>query len=350
MRIVMLIDMDYFYVACEELRNPELKDKPTIVGAHPKEGKGRGVVMTCNYAARKYGIHSGMPISSAYRIKPDANYLPTDFMYYEEKSREVMLIIKSYAYKMEQVSVDEAYVEVAEIEDYKAAEETARKVKSEIKEKTGLPCSIGISTNKLLAKMACSSAKPDGIKVVKAENAAAFLREMPVGDLYGIGRKTSEKLEKLGYMKIGDLAKANIMHLMEIFGSFGLEMHNYANGIDDSEVSENYEVKSISREFTFERDTNDREEVSNALLRLSKEVMDDVEKQGFSFKTVTLKRRYSDFSEQLKSRSIKPSNRLEDITETILSIYNAEDEKRKIRKLGVRVSGLTQYKMQKRLF
>ena len=198
--------------------------------------------------------------------------------------------------------------------------------------------------------MACGSAKPDGIKIVKPEDAPAFLREMPVGNLYGIGRKTSEKLEKLGYRKIGDLAKANIMGLMETFGSFGLEIHNYANGVDDSEVSENYEVKSISRELTFESDTDDREEVSNALLKLSKEVMDDVEKQGFSFKTVTLKRRYSDFSERLKSRSIKPSNKLEDITETILSIYNSEDEKRKIRKLGVRVSGLTQYKMQRRLF
>lgn len=348
----MLIDMDYFFVACEEIKRPELRNKPTIVGAEPKEGRGRGVVMTCNYVARKYGIHSAMPISTAYKIKPDAVFLPMDYSYYEQKSNEVIAILREYADRLEQVSIDEAFLDIStKVKDYEEAAKYAERIKAIIKEKAKLPCSIGISSSKLIAKMACEKAKPNGLKLVKPEETKEFIKGMDVGELYGVGKKTAEKLQSLGYSTVGDLAKANKMGLMDRFGSFGLELYNYSNGIDEGEVQETYEVKSMSRERTFEHDTDDSKQILKAIAELSKEVVEDVNKQGMSFKVVTFKTRYSDFSEHLKSKSIKPSNNLEDVIDTASVLYTKfVDKERKIRKIGVRVSGLTNYKSQKRLF
>ena len=348
----MLIDMDYFFVACEEIRNPSLRSQPTIVGAHPKEGRGRGVVMTCNYVARKYGIHSAMPISTAYKLKPDAKFLPMDYLYYEQKSKEVMAIMGRYSEKIEQVSIDEAFLDVSGKGDNGAdAVSYAEKIKETIRKEAKLPCTIGISNSKLISKMACESAKPDGLRLVAESEITDFIKDMSVTKLYGVGGKTAERLERMGYRTIGELSRANVMQLMAEFGSFGLELHNHSLGIDESAVEGNYEVKSIGREKTFDSDTNDDVEILSALKELSKGVMSEVESQGFSFKVVTIKRRYSDFSEQLKSRSIRPSNSLDDMETAVLQLYKAQPKSlKKIRKIGVRVSGLTRYKSQKRLF
>lgn len=350
--MILLVDMDYFYAACEEIKRPELRTKPTIVGSDPKGGRGRGVVMTCNYVARKVGIHSGMPISAAYKIKPDANYLPMDYSYYEAKSKEVMAILKESADKLEQVSIDEAFVDLSnKVKDYNEALDYAARIKKTIKDKVKLPCSIGISTNKLMAKMACESAKPNGIKVIKDEDKKAFLEKMPVGELYGVGRKTKEKLEKMGYETVGKLSGANIMDLIKEFGSFGTELHNYANGIDDSKIEENYQIKSIGRETTFEFDTNDPDKITVTIARLSNEVFDELKRMGFSFKVVTFKARYPDFSESLKSKMVRPSNDLQIIKDTATKLYNKYfDSNKKLRKIGIRVSQLTEYKSQKKLF
>ncbi len=351
MRTIMLIDMDYFFAACEEIKRPELKKRPTVVGADPKMGRGRGVVMTCNYIARKYGIRSGMPISAAYRLKPDAEFLPLDYSYYEKKSAEVMSIIRGYSAKMEQVSIDEAFIDASgNIADSSGAMEYAKKIKKSVREKAGLPCSIGIGPSRLIAKMACEDAKPDGIRLVDHGDEKAFISGMPVGRLYGIGRKSEERLAGMGYDTVGKLANANIMELMDAFGSFGVEMHKYANGIDESEVVENYEVKSIGRERTFESDTDDREEILRAILELSGEVAAEAAKLGVSFKTITVKMRYSDFSEHMKGLSIRPSSSEAALGGTAKMLYTANVEKgRKLRKIGVRVSGLSDYKSQKRL-
>ncbi|MEM0074516.1 MAG: DNA polymerase IV, partial [Candidatus Micrarchaeaceae archaeon] len=176
MRLILLIDMDYFFAACEELRRPEIKEKPVVVGADPKNGTARGVVSTCNYIARRYGIHSGMPISMAYRLKPDAVFLPVDDAYYENMSSKVMTIIKKYADRFEQASIDEAFVDVSEsAEDYAGALKIANAIKEEIRNSLGLPCSIGIGPSKLIAKMACEAAKPNGIKLVKESEAKNFI-------------------------------------------------------------------------------------------------------------------------------------------------------------------------------
>ena len=348
----MLVDMDHFYAACEEIRRPELKGKPVVVGWDPKEGSGRGVVMTCNYEARKYGIRSGMAISKAYKLKPDAIYLPVDFDYYEEKSREVMAILRSKAEDVEQVSIDEAFLDLSgKLHGYEDSLRYAVELKKEIAAKALLPCSIGIGPNKLIAKMACEEAKPDGIRQVRQEEARDFIKNMPVGNLYGVGRKIGEQLEQIGYRTIGDLAEANIMDLMDRFGSYGIELHNYANAIDESSVHENSEIKSIGRERTFGADTLDEKEIGNAILELSREVIGEVSKAGAVFKTVTLKLRYHDFTEHLKSRSIKPTGSLESLVQNAMQLYRQNPEKAKrIRKIGVRVSGLSDYKKQKKLF
>ncbi len=351
MQLIMLIDMDYFFVACEELRHPEIRGRPAIVGFDPKKGEGRGVVMTCNYPARKFGIRSGMAISAAYRIKPDAAYLPIDYDFYEKMSREVMSVVKAFADRFEQVSIDEAYIDVSKrAKEYDGALEYARKIQAAVKAETGLPCSIGISVNKLLAKMICEDAKPNGVKLLKDQDAKAFLKDKDLDELYGIGRKTKEKLEAMGYKKVADLAKANTMELMDQFGAYGLEMQRYANGIDESKVEENYEVKSISREKTFDADTTDIPTVTNAIAELSKEVGGEVRKNELNFKVITVKMRYSDFTEHLKSRSIRRTDELSELTRTAIELYTRYSSRtRKLRKIGVRVSELGKSHGQKKL-
>jgi DNA polymerase IV (DinB-like DNA polymerase) len=352
MRLIALIDMDYFFAACEELRKPEIKDKPVVVGADPKKGEGRGVVSTANYVARKYGIRSAMPISIAYRLKKDAIFLPVDFEYYEEVSKKVMEIIKQYADRFEQVSIDEAFIDISKkAKSYDEALELAKRLKQEIAEKLKLPCSIGVSTNKLVAKMASEAAKPNGVKLVREEEAKEFLSKMPVGNLYGVGRKMREALEKLGYKTVDDLAKANPVELVQRFRTYGAELYNYANGRDDSEVQENYEVKSVGRERTFERDTDDRDEIVKKISEMSKEVGEQIKKEGFAFKVVTLKLRYSNFEEHLKSRSLThrsvDANEIESVATELFDKY--ADKSEEIRKIGVRVSNLAKYKGQKRM-
>ena len=352
MRLIALIDMDYFFVACEELRHPEIRSKPAVVGSDPKQGEGRGVVMTANYAARKFGLRSGMPIYLAYRIKKDAIYLPVDFEYYEEVSRKVMALIKTYADKFEQVSIDEAFIDISKrAKGYDDALELAKGLQKEIKEKIGLPCSIGVSVNKLMAKMASDDAKPNGVKVVKEEEAKEFLSKKPVGDLYGVGRKMKKVLEDFGYKTIGDLAKANPVVLVERFKTYGAELYNSANGRDESEVQENWEVKSIGRERTFERDTDDRYEITKAIREMSKEVGEEMKKAGLSFKVVTIKLRYADFEEHLKSRSLTHrSTDPEEIAGVATQLFDKYAEKgEELRKIGVRVSNLVKYKGQKRM-
>ncbi len=352
MRIIFLIDMDYFFAACEELRHPEIKGKPVIVGFDPKGGKGRGVVSTCNYEARKFGIHSAMPISMAYKLKPDAIFLPIDYAYYENVSQKVMDLIKRYSTEFEQVSVDEIYIDVSDkVQDYSGAIKYANEIKENIKSELGLPCSIGISSNKLMAKTACEAAKPNGVKVIRQEEAKEFLKNMPIGKLHGVGKKTEERLRAMGFDKIGDVAASNPSKLSNAFGSLGYEIYKNANGIDDSEISQDLEVRSIGRERTFDEDTTDKQLIEDKIKGMADEVFTEIMEKSIYFKTVTIKIRYYDFVEHLKSKSIHHySNDKRIIIDTAINLFeNFSNSGKKVRKIGIRVSNFNVQKGQKKL-
>ena len=344
--------MDHFYTAVEERERPEIRGKAVIVGADPKGGKGRGVVSTSNYVARKAGVRSGMPISHAWRLCPEAVYLPPNFPLYIKVSGEIMAISRGYADKFEQWGIDEAFLDVSsKVKDFTEAEALAKQIKQEIKAKENLTCSIGVGPNKLIAKVASDFQKPDGLTVVREEEAEVFLAPLPVRKLLWVGRKTEAKLKALGVNTIGDLAKYDSSALTGMFGVMGWQMHLMARGIDDSAVEEREGVKSVSHETTFEEDTADSAEVLAALEALCVDVQKEVEDQNLVFKTVTLKIRYENFETHTKSRTLPfLTNRLYDLQKNekeLLSTYLHGD--RKVRLIGVRVSSFVSREKQKML-
>jgi DNA polymerase IV (DinB-like DNA polymerase) len=209
-----------------------------VVGADPKGGKGRGVVSTCSYGARKYGAHSGMPISRAYKLCPDAVYLPVNFPLYTRASENVMRILRSYAEKFQQVNIDEAYLDVSSIGSFEAAKELALKIKKEILEKEKLTYYIGVGPSKIVAKIASDYKKPDALTVVEPSQVKEFLSPLPVRKVLGVGKKTEAELKNIGIETIGQLASYDIQELLSRFGKWSLHSRNLANGIYDSKVRE----------------------------------------------------------------------------------------------------------------
>ncbi|MBI4154413.1 DNA polymerase IV [Candidatus Woesearchaeota archaeon] len=340
MRIVFHIDMDAFFTAVEERENPSLKGKPVVVGADPKGGGGRGVVSTANYSARKFGIRSGMPISRAYRLCPTATFLPVNMRLYWEASQKVMAILRKQAENFQQASVDEAFFEL-NVRTYKQAEQAARRIKKEILEKEKLTCSIGIGPNKLVAKMASEHQKPDGLTVVKPEEVIDFLHPLPVRKLYGVGPKTEYALNSMGIKTIGDIAKQRPEKLQEIFGKWGIYMHSYAHGVDDSLVEEREEAKSVGREVTFEKDTDDEKLLRDVIDAICEDAYNASESEGYSFRTVVLKIRFEDFETHTKQKTLKLEKSLADVKKAatdLLSFYSKP--KKRVRLIGVRLTNM----------
>lgn len=351
-RIIFHLDMDHFYTAVEEREHPEYKGKPVIVGADPKEGKGRGVVSTSNYEARKAGIRSGMPISRAWQLCPEAIYLPPDFPLYIRVSREIMDMARRYSQKFEQWGIDEAFLDVTSlVNDYVKAEGLAKLIKREIKEEQDLTCSIGIGPNKLVAKIASDFQKPDGMTTVKPEQIEAFLTPLPVRRLLWVGRKTEAKLKTIGVNTIGNLARYDPNVLIDKFGVAGPQMYLNAHGVDNSEVEQRTEVKSISHETTFEEDEGDAEAVLDASDKLSDSVTKEITEQNLFFKTVTVKVRYESFETHTHSRTLPfMTNRLQDLKRTARELLQAYlRPERKVRLIGVRVSSFVSGEKQKTL-
>ena len=351
-RVIFHMDMDHFYTAVEEREHPEYKGKPVVVGADPKEGKGRGVVSTSNYEARRAGVRSGMPISRAWKLCPEAVYLQPNFPLYIRVSNEIMEIARKYADKFEQWGIDEAFLDVsARVKDYAEAAALAIQLKREIKEKENLTCSVGVGPNKLIAKIASDYQKPDGLTIVKEDQAEAFLAPLPARKLLWVGRKTEAKLKQMGINTIGDLAHTNPAVLTETFGVMGTQMHLMARGIDRSQVEARTEVKSISHETTFEEDTDDLDVVLKALDSLAAEVSKEVTAQKLFFKTVTVKVRYENFETHTRSKTLPfITNRLQDLQKTAKELFKPYlRHDRKIRLIGVRVSGFVKGERQKTL-
>ncbi|TRO42911.1 DNA polymerase IV [Candidatus Bathyarchaeota archaeon] len=335
--------MDHFYTAVEEREHPELRGKPVVVGADPKGGKGRGVVSTSNYEARKAGVRSGLPISRAWKLCPEAVYLQPNFPLYIRVSNTVMEIARRHADndKFEQWGIDEAFLDVtSRVSNFDDAKALAKEIKQEILKKVKLTCSIGIGPNKLVAKVASDFQKPDGLTVVREEQVEVFLAPMPVRRLLWIGKKTEAKLNGIGIKTIGDLAQYDPAVLNELFGVIGVQMHLMARGVDNSPVEERTGVKSISHETTFEEDTDDEKVVLAALDALSNDVSRETADQNLFFKTVTIKLRYENFETHTRSKTLQfMTNRPQDLKKTardLLQVYLRHD--RKIRLIGVRVS------------
>jgi nucleotidyltransferase/DNA polymerase involved in DNA repair len=341
--------MDYFFAACEELRHPELKGKPLIVGTHQAELKMRGVVQTCNYEARAFGIRSAMPTQEAFKLKPDIAYLPSDETYYEQISDRVQKLLLQYGIKMEKISVDEFAIDSG-LEDYGSAQLLAEKMKENIGKSIGLPCTIGVSVGKTFAKMACDQAKPNGLMVLKEEELESFLKDKEVTKLIGIGNKTKVRLNAMGIKTIGDIKKANASKLVAEFGAVGAYMYSLANGRETEKIEDPADALSIGRERTLEHNSEDREELLGEIAKLSKVVVGELKGKGMVFKTVSIKAKYSDFSERIKSKTLQHySDSQEPIDISARSLIDLLMIGKPIRKIGVRVSTLINAAGQKKL-
>jgi DNA polymerase IV (DinB-like DNA polymerase) len=349
-RIILHVDMDSFFASVEVREKPELAGKPVVVGADPKGGKGRGVVSTCSYEARKYGIKSGMPISRSYKLCPTAVYLPVNFPLYIRASGEVMKILRSYAGKFQQVSIDEAYLDVSSAGSFEAAKELALTIKTEIMEKQKLTCSIGVGPNKIVAKIASDYKKPDGLTVVESSRVAEFLSPLPVRKIPGIGKKTEAELKTMGIETIGQLAEYDIQKLLSRFGKWGIYMHELALGIDESEVREEECCKSISRETTFEVDTDDPGILNHTMEALADDVHRSLLEEGFLFKTLTIKVRYKRFITRTKAHTlVHYTDDLGMIKDTSKALIKEFIDGKMVRLIGIRLSKLEKRRTRQRL-
>jgi len=345
MRVILHVDLDAFFPSVEVRAHPELKDRPVIVGADPKEGKGRGVVSSASYEARKFGIKSAMPISRAWKLCPEGVYLRPHFDLYITASNSIMRILRSHADKFEQGGIDEAYLDISSrVKDFDDARGFAEKLMEEVLDKEKLTCSIGVAPNKMLAKIGSDFKKPYGLTVIREEDAKDFLSPLKVRKIPGVGPKTESRLKDLKIETIGDLAVINPELLNRLFGSWGARLHEYAHGIDYSEVIEEYETKSIGREVTFEEDVDiaDEGQILGILDELAEEIHKELIDSGFRFKTITIKVRYEHFDTYTRAKSLSfPTNDLDILRNNAKRlIYAFLRGNRKIRLIGLRVSTL----------
>jgi DNA polymerase IV (DinB-like DNA polymerase) len=356
-RVIMLVDLDYFFAQCEEVRNPSLKDKPVVVCVYSERGGESGVVSTANYEARKHGVKSGIPISVARKrlVNVDAVFLPVDHEYYNRVSEDVMSILKSHADVFEQAGVDEAYLDVSErVEgDFDKAGELARRIKEEVRRSKGLTCSIGVGPNKLVAKIAADSQKPDGLTIVKPEEVQAFLTPLPVNRLVGVGVKTQSIMESLGVKTIGDLAGYDVQRLIELFGEkLGVYFHNASHGVDNRPVKERDEAKSISRISTLKEDTRDLDAIMRKAGELCGEICNELSRRRLRVKQVGIIVVAKDMSVYSRSKTLDPpTSDLEDLKKNVRELFEKllGESGLEARRVGVRVSGLVKEEGQKPL-
>lgn len=296
-RLIAHVDMDCFYAAVEVLDNPELAGRPVIVGSDPKGGKGRGVVSASSYEARKFGVHSAMPISQAFRLCPRGVFLPGRMQRYGEVSGRIMEILLNFSPQMQQISVDEAFLDLTGCQRiFGSAEEMGKKIKQAIRQKCGLSASVGMGSNKLIAKIASDLRKPDGLVIVPAGREAEFLSPLPLRKLWGIGPKTEQRIKSSFKAEtIGQLAAIPESDLAKELGLMGEYLHLRANGVDDDPVCDEHEAKSIGRENTFDVDTADKEVLLSTLLYLCDDVAGSLRDSQFQGRTITLKLRYTGF-------------------------------------------------------
>ncbi|HKZ75178.1 MAG TPA: DNA polymerase IV [Actinomycetota bacterium] len=339
-RSIVHVDMDAFYAAVEQRDRPEIRGKPVVVGADPR---GRGVVSTASYEARRFGIHSAMPIGRAFRLCPHAVFLPVDMPKYARVSAGIMAILREFTPLVEPLSLDEAFLDLtASRALFGPALQIARRIKARIRAEVGLSASAGVAPNKLLAKIASDLRKPDGLVEVRPGEEVSFLRDLPITRLWGVGPVGEAALTALGVRTIGQLARMPRRALAERFGAHGAQLWNLAHGKDDRPVVPWEEPKSIGAEETFERDTTARARLHATLLAQADRVAEELRAQGLRGRTVTLKVRFADF------RTLTRRNTLGAPTADDHEIFREAWEallrlapKEPVRLVGLSVSGLT---------
>jgi nucleotidyltransferase/DNA polymerase involved in DNA repair len=337
--------MDAFFASIEQREHPEFQGKPVIVGADPKQGKGRGVVSTCSYEAREYGIHSAMPIMQAYKRCPHGIYVPPNGHLYSQVSKDIFKIFYEFTDRVEPLSIDEAFLDISgSLKLLGSPQKIAKKLKYRIYQDQAITASVGIAPNKFLAKIASDLDKPDGLVIVDKNKIASFLHPLPLKRMWGAGKKTIEKLNKDGIHTIGDLAKFPKEVLEKKYGKTGLHFYKLSHGIDDRSVIPDHTVKSVSNEHTFHEDIFNLDLIYQTLLRLSEKVAYRMRKQDLQGKTIHLKLRYEGFETLTRNKTINHHTaNTEIIHRVIKNLFDKNyDQSRKVRLLGVGVSGFEQ--------
>lgn len=351
-RTILHMDLDAFFCAVEETRNPDLRGKAFAVGGRPEE---RGVVASCSYAARRLGIRSAMPMAKAVRLCPGLIVIPSRHRHYSDVSRQVMQRLHDLTPLVEQISIDEAFLDISDIPE--PPETTARKLQTRIREELHLPCSIGIASNKLMAKIATEVGKslalreikakgevkpPNALTIVPGGEETAFLAPLPADMLWGVGPKTSARLTELGIYTIGDLARWPEAELIRLFGENGRDLARHSRGIDDRPLATEHETKSISQEITFSKDVREEATLEKTLREMSAEVAAQLRENNLAGKTIKLKIRWPDFTTLTRQTTLNsPTDLDEEIEKTALELMKSvRKPNQAVRLIGVGVTGL----------
>ena len=335
-KIILHVDMDAFFAAVEQADNPKLKGKPVIVGGVSE----RGVVSTCSYEARKYGVRSAMPIFIAQKLCPNGIYLKVRYYRYKEISNKIFNIFKEITPLVEPLSIDEAFLDLSESK-FDDGLEAAKYIKRRVFQEVGLTLSIGISYNKFLAKLASDWNKPNGIKIITKEMIPDILRPLPVSKIYGLGEKSVKKLNNMGMFKVDDLYELPKEFFIEYFGKYGIDIYERIRGIDNREVKVNRDRKSYGRENTLKFDTEDKEDILYYVKAFCLELSEELKRRNVFIKTITVKYKTSNFESHTRSRSLNYyTNYLNTIYNVAQEIVNDEVFEDGIRLIGVTVSGV----------
>ena len=354
-RVVFHIDFDYFYAQCEEVRKPELKTKPVCVCVFSDRGGDSGAIATANYTARKFGVKSGIPISFAKKRleqRKDAVFLPVDFEYYEKITEKAMKIMKDNADIFEYVGRDEAYLDVTKRveEDFTKASHLAQQIKNLIRTELKLSCSIGVSSNKLISKIASDYQKPDGLTIVQHDKVEQFLAQLNIRVIPGIGKKTEQRFKEMKLETIEEIKKIDVFTLNKEFGrKSGTYIYNAIRGINDEPVKEKEESIQYSKIITLKKDSKEYEFLVENLYELCKQIQNIVKNNNKMFKSIGIHFVQSDLSNKSKSKMLRNStNNLEELEKNVEQLLTdaLEDQTMTIRRVGVRVSDLSEIKGQ----
>ncbi len=350
-RVIFHIDFDYFFAQCEEIRRPDLKTRPVAVCVYSDRGGDSGAIATANYLARRYGVNSGMPIKFAKKKLEDVSeavFLPTDFEYYGEISENAMGIIRNHADIFEYVGRDEAYLDVTNRtdHDFKRAAHLAQQLKNSLRTTIKLSSTIGISSNKLVSKIASGYKKPDGLTIVEPQEIESFLGPLPIRTIPGIGKKSEEKFSEMNLETISQLRSVDVFTLNGLFGrKVGSYIYNAARGIDDDPVSPRHDPIQYSRIVTLKQDSKDFDFLVKDLEKLCDDLHETIIKDNILFKSVGIQFVQSDLSNRTKSKTLRNhTSSLDELKKTVIQLLreSLEDQELLIRRLGVRVSDFTQ--------